>query len=152
MAFSIRTVLDRIVTIQDALTITSPAAVSIAHAYKYPPPPKNALDLPCFMNSADLIQYDRGMLRQRVYTVRMQLFIRQAIVDNDEAGDIAVAFHEKLAIALDNDLTLSIAGVPSCTLWRDMRGGIRVLSWNGIDYIGMELLIDVLLGGEVPGT
>lgn len=150
MAFSIRTVLDRIVTIQEGLTISTPVYAEIVKAYKYPPAGKNALDTPCFMNSWDLIQYDRGMLRHRIYTVRMQHFVNDA--DADRAGDIASAFHEKLAIALDNDLTLAIAGVPSCTLWRDMRGGVRRLSWNGIDYIGAELFIDVLLGGEVPGT
>lgn len=150
MAFSIRTTLDRIVTIQSALTITSPTDARIAAAFKYPPPGRNALDLPCFMNSVDLTQYDRGMLRQRIYTVRMQLFVKDT--DDDRAGDIAVAFHEKLAIALDNDLTLMIAGVPTCSLWRDLRGGIRLLKWNNLDYIGMELFIDVVLGGEVPGT
>jgi hypothetical protein len=150
MAFSIRTTLDRIVTIQSGLTITSPGAQSISRAYKYPPPAKTGLDFPCFMNWPELTQYDRGMLRQRIYQIRMQLFVKD--LDSDVAGDIAVAFGDKLAIALDNDLTLSIAGVPSCTLWRDLRGGVRLLSWNGLDYIGLDLFMDVVLGGEIPGT
>lgn len=150
MAFSIRTTLDRIVTIQGGLTITAPISEHIAKAYKYPPPGKNALDTPCFMNSPELTQYDRGMLRQRIYQIRMQLFVKDA--DPDVAGDIAVAFGDKLSIALDNDLTLAIAGVPSCTLWRNLRGGVRLLEWNQIPYIGLDLFMDVVLGGEVPGT
>lgn len=141
----------RLVTIQEGLTITSPS-LRIARVYKYPPAPSVALEPICFMNSRDLVQFDRGMIRQRIYTVRMQLFVRPALMDNTEAGDIASAFESKLIIALDNDLTLLIGGVPSCTLWRDLRGGIRVLSWNNLDYVGLDLSLDVVLGGEVPGT
>lgn len=150
MAFSIRTVLDRIVTIQSGLTITTPITEAIAVAHKYPPRPNDALDAPCFMNSWELTQYDRGMLRQRIYQVRMQLFIKDA--ENDVAGDIATAFSEKLQIALDNDLTLSIAGVPTCSLWRDLRGGVRLLEWSAVSYVGLDMFMDVVLGGEVPGT
>jgi hypothetical protein len=150
MAFSIRTAMDRIVSIQGGLSITSPVSSTISKAYKYPPPGRTMLDTPCFVNWPELTQYDRGMLRQRIYQVRVQLFVLDP--DADRAGDIAVAFQDKFAIALDNDLTLAIAGVPSCTLWRNLRGGVRLLEWNALSYIGLDMFMEVVLGGEVPGT
>lgn len=150
MAFSMRTALDRIVTIQTALTITSPVADAVKRVYRLPPKGTVPLEPTCFMNSAELIQHERGMLRQRIYLVRMQLFVQD--VDWDRAGDMAMAYQDKLTIALDNDLTLSIAGVPSCTLWRSLRGGPRNLIWNGVEMPGLDMFMDVVLGGEVPGT
>ena len=90
------------------------------------------------------------MLRQRFNPIRMQLFVRDS--DTDRAGDICVAFAEKLQAQLDNDLTLAIGGVPSCTLWRDFRWDVKVLTWNGLDYMGLDAFIEIVFGGEVPGT
>lgn len=150
MTFSIRTALDRIVTIQSGLTITSPSIANVERVYRLPPNGKVLLEPICFMNSPELTRYTVGMIRERLYTVRMQLFVRDA--DWDVAGDIALAFQDKLGAALDNDVTLAIAGVPSCSLWRNLTGGAQVLSWNGIDYPGLDMRIEVVLGGEVPGT
>lgn len=150
MAFSIRTVLDRVVTIESGLTITSPITATVARVYRLPPKGNVALEPICFMNSADLTRYTVGMTRERLYSLRMQLFVQDA--DWDRAGDIALAFQDKLGAALDNDVTLAIAGVPSCSLWRNLVGGPRVLSWNGVDCPGLDMRIEVVLGAEVPGT
>lgn len=152
MAFSIRTVLDSLVTLESGLTITSPLAASVSRVYRLPPTGTIALEPICFMNSADLIAYKvfNASTRERIYSVRMQLFVQDA--DWDRAGDIALAFQDKLGAALDAQDALWISGVPTCSLWRNLTGGPRVLSWNKVDMPGLDMRMDVVLGAEVPGT
>lgn len=134
--------LDRLVALQLALAITSPADEHIKAAHKEPPPMSSGLpDVPCWINWLEYPTYRRSnAMREREYIVHMQLFVS----DVDRASGIARAFKEQLDTALDNDVTLNGA----CTLQRNLRGGERELEWAGKKFRGLDLMLDVLIGYE----
>lgn len=138
----IRSALDRIVAIQQSLSITSPVALSIKRAYKYVPPQEAALDLPCWQNSWTMVSETRGFgSREQLYTVNMQLLVADA--DQDRAADIATAFHVALVDALDNDRTLG-----GTVTRQDLRGGnptLVVFERSGNVYLGLNLFLDLVM-------
>ena len=138
---NIRAALDRLVVIQGGLSITDPIAASISAAYKYVPRQDTALpSTPCWMNDWTLIREERHIdMRIQLYTVHMQLFVRDA--DQDQAADIASAFMEKTVEALDADVTLAGA-----VTRQSLRGGeptLVSLERAGLSYIGLDLFLDM---------
>lgn len=139
----IRTVLDELVTIEAALTITSPIAASIKRAYKYPPSRNADLETPCIINNWSMPDSaGMGGLRVQNYTVHGQLFINDA--DIDRGCDIATAFWGKLVDALGQNVTLGGTATRA-----SLRGAspdtVVLLPWNEKPYQGLDFFIDVLL-------
>ncbi len=137
----IRTVMTNVVSLQEGLSITAPISSSILRAYKYMPPMASALpDTPCFLNNWTLQNQELDVgLRILFYTVRMQLVVLDA--DQDQAADIASSYMNALITAQNADVQLG----GSCNL-TVLRGGnptLAVLNWAGIDYIGLDLFMDV---------
>ena len=137
----IRTVMTNVVSLQEGLSITAPVSSSILRAYKYMPPMASALpDTPCFLNNWTLQNQELDVgLRILFYTVRMQLVVLDA--DQDQAADIASSYMNALITAQNADVQLG----GSCNL-TVLRGGnptLAVLNWAGIDYIGLDLFMDV---------
>ncbi len=146
----IRTVMANVVTLQESLSITAPISSSIKRAYKYMPPMASALpDTPCFLNNWTLQNQELDVgLRILFYTVRMQLVVLDA--DQDQAADIASSYMNALITAHNADVQLG----GSCTMTA-LRGGnptLAVLNWAGIDFIGLDLFMDVELKAAVSIT
>jgi len=146
----IRTVMANVVTLQESLSITAPISSSILRAYKYMPPMASALpDTPCFLNNWTLQNQELDVgLRILFYTVRMQLVVLDA--DQDQAADIASSYMNALITAQNADVQLG----GSCNL-TVLRGGnptLAVLNWAGIDFIGLDLFMDVELKAAVSIT
>jgi len=146
----IRTVMANVVTLQESLSITAPISSSIKRAYKYMPPMASALpDTPCFLNNWTLQNQELDVgLRILFYTVRMQLVVLDA--DQDQAADIASSYMNALITAQNADVQLG----GSCNL-TVLRGGnptLAVLNWAGIDFIGLDLFMDVELKAAVSIT
>jgi hypothetical protein len=143
----IRTVMTKVVALQESLSITAPISSSVLRAYKYMPPMSSALpDCPCWINAWTLQNQELAIsLRVLFYTIRMQLVIDDA--DQDQAADIASAYMNAFIDAHYQDVQLD----GSCNL-SSLRGGdptLAVLSWAGRDYIGLDLFLDVELKAAV---
>jgi len=133
VSYTLDAALARIVAIQAAISITSPAVLTIARAYK--DPPGGAQDTPCFLNIIEPgeIKYGLGSQRQ-THRVKMQLLVK-----GEQAADasaIARAFLEATRTAFNADLTL--AG--TCTVAvLGATAGVLGLQYAGAQYIGFEL-------------
>jgi hypothetical protein len=143
----IRTVMNKVTTLQESLSITAPVSSSILRAYKYMPPMSSSLpDCPCWINAWSLQNQELAIsLRVLFYTIRMQLVIDDA--DQDQAADIASAYMNAFIDEHYKDVQLD----GSCNV-SYLRGGdptLAVLSWAGRDYIGLDLYLDVELKAAV---
>ena len=141
---TIRVVLDKVVTKEGGLSITSPVNLSIKKAWKYMPRQNVALpELPAFMNSWTALPVDFGIsgLRALNYRVHIQLLVAKATVEDDRSADIATAFWEKMRDAFDADLTLG----DTVTL-AVLRGGdptLVVIERAKESFIGLNAYLDV---------
>lgn len=143
----IRTVMSKVVTLQESLSITAPISSSILRAYKYMPPMSSSLpDCPCWLNAWTLQRQELAIgLRVLFYSVRMQCVIDDA--DQDQAADIASSYMNAFIDAHYQDVQLD----GSCNV-SYLRGGdptLSVLNWAGRDYIGLDLFLDVELKAAV---
>jgi len=146
----IRTALTNLVTLQESLSITAPISSSILRAYKYTPPMSSALpDTPCFLNTWTLTNQELDIsLRILFYTIRMQLIVHDS--DQDQAADIASSYMTALITAHNADVTLN-GSVNQCML-RGSDPTLGVLQWAGVDYIGLDLLLDCEIKDAVSIT
>jgi hypothetical protein len=132
-----------IVRRQRLLSITSPIPAQIDKAWDYFPPDSVGVpDTYTFMSSWSFIDTDNdaSQLVQH-YVVHMQLFVKDA--DRDQAAKIATAFHVAFVAAFAPHPTLS--GIVTD---QKIRGGtptLAVLPRNGIDYMGLDLYMDLTL-------
>lgn len=153
---NIRTALDRIVTLQLALTITAPITASIKAAHKYPPNRGIALpDTPCWMNSWTLDRVEREYrTRHAFYEVSAQLFVLDT--DLNRAADIATAFHVAFMDALDT--SASINDDAAIARWDHGGSGrasdptLSLLDWAGKSYIGLSEFLRLELLDTVTFT
>ena len=143
----IGSVMAEVATIQAALTISSPASMTVNKVWAYPPPMANAIpakDTPAFVNewSFDREERTTNGMRQQYYTVHMQ-FLVDAEADYDNASLIASSF---MAALIDGfDATETING---SAFWSKLRGGNPTLTpmmRNGLLYAGLDLFLDVTL-------
>lgn len=145
MPMNIRSVLDRIKTVEEGLSITDPETLAIARVYKYFPHQDAELEGPCFMHSFTLVTERRfNQQREQLYVVRSQFWSGNA--DKDRAADVAAAFLGKWIDAFDNDVRLDGA----CSS-QTVRGGdptLAHLEYGGLSSIGLDLFMDVVLGPE----
>lgn len=140
---NIRSALDRLTTIQAAVSITDPATVSVLKAWKYAPPQKAALaDVPAWINDWTLISEDRAnSLRTQEYLVRSQLFVYDA--DLDRAADIATALFVAYVDDLDADVKLN-----NTVTRQSIRGGeptLVVLEFGRRSYVGVDVLMSMTM-------
>lgn len=140
---TIASALDRIVTLQNGLAITTPVAASISTAYKYPPDPATAFpNTPCFVNTWTFDREERGASQRRLfYTVRMQLFVANA--DPARAADIATAFHVQLGNSLDADVTLNGAVTEASRRGEDPT--LVRAEWADRSYVGTDEFVDLVI-------
>ena len=146
----IRTALTNLVTLQESLSITAPISSSILRAYKFTPPQSSSLpDTPCFLNTWTLTNQELDIsLRILFYTIRMQLIVHDS--DQDQAADIASSYMTALITAQNADVTLN-GSVNQCFL-RGSDPTLGVLQWAGVDYIGLDLLLDIEIKDAVSIT
>lgn len=94
-----------IAAILNGVSITAPVSQSILRVYETPP--KAAPDFPCIIivgtSKADPVR--SSSLREREYTARIRLLVRDA--DVNRAADIIDAFEEAIIDAFDQNLTLN---------------------------------------------
>lgn len=142
---NISTVLDRLVTLESGLAITSPLVVPVRRVFKYAPNRQQALaDLPCWINTWTLSRIDWTLSgttarRQEYYSVNAQLFVEDA--DLNRGAEIASAFLPQFLSAVGPDFTLS-----GDALFADVRGGdptLGLLEWAGKGYAGLNLFVDI---------
>jgi len=146
----IRTAMTNLVTLQESLSITAPISSSVLRAYKFMPPMASALpDCPCWINAFSLTTQELDIgLRILFYTIRMQLAIDDS--DQDRAADIAASYLNAFITAQNADIQLGGAVTQST-----LRGGdptLAVLTWAGVSYIGLDLLLDVEIKDAVTIT
>lgn len=138
-------ILDAVVAVQTALTITSPIATSIKAVHRYPPNRQSVLpDTPCWMNGwtfnrvEDQVDFDGN--QRYFYTINAQLFIKEA--DLNQGAAIATAFHQKWI-----DAVLANAALNGPTIHNlAPRGGdptLVMLEWAGVGFIGLNEYLDV---------
>ena len=146
----IRTALTNLVTLQEGLSITAPVSSSIKRAYKYTPPQSSSLpDTPCVLNTWSLTSQELDIsLRILFYTIRMQLIVHDS--DQDRAADIASSYMNAIITAQNADVTLD--GAVNQSILRGSDPTLGVLSWAGVDYIGLDLLLDIELKAAVSIT
>lgn len=94
-----------IAAILNGVAITSPIASSIQRVFETPP--KYVSDFPCVMivGTAKADPERSSGLREREYTARIRLLVRDA--DINRAADIIDAFQEAILDAFDQNLTLN---------------------------------------------
>lgn len=137
MAFSIRTALDSLVTLQSALTITSPISETIKKAYKTFPKQDGMPETPCFINVPSLQRVSHVIsARGQRWQVRMQLLVRDA--DRNRAADIVLAYVEKLIDALSDAQTIN--GLP-VILSETTSGDVGAFEYAGESFTGVEVTI-----------
>ena len=146
----IRTALTNLVTLQEGLSITAPVSSSIKRAYKYTPPMSSALpDTPCFLNTWTLTSQELDIsLRILFYTIRMQLIVHDS--DQDRAADIASSYMNAIITAQNADVTLD--GAVNQSILRGSDPTLGVLSGAGVEFVGLDLLLDIELKAAVSIT
>ena len=106
-------------------------------------------DTPCFLNTWTLTSQELDIsLRILFYTIRMQLIVHDS--DQDRAADIASSYMNAIITAQNADVTLD--GAVNQSILRGSDPTLGVLSWAGVDYIGLDLLLDVELKAAVSIT
>lgn len=144
---SIRDVHTALGTLLDAITITSPVSTGINRVYKFTPPSRVALaDLPCVLLTYEQqpIQFKPALL-MKPYSIHIQVFVRDAMVEADVGADIASEILEKIIQSLSGDQTLG----GTVSVIRAFRGAapesMGVLEWAGKPYVGLDLYLEVTL-------
>lgn len=138
---NIRAALDKLILLQAGLSISSPASIAVKKAYKYVPDRNISLpDTPCWMNTFTHVRRERHHgQRDDFYIVNCRLAVNDA--DLDRAADIATAFHEAFADALDGNVTLNGTVVVA-----NLRGGdptLVLVDWGGQSYVGLNEFVDL---------
>ncbi len=137
MPFTVRATLDSIVTLQAALSITSPIAQTIKRAYKTVPKQDSMPETPCFINIPRLIRVSHiAGARAQTWQVRMQLLVDDA--DQNQAADIVLAYTEKLIDALSDAQTMN--GLP-VIITETTSGDLTGLEYGGRRFPGIEVTI-----------
>ena len=140
---SLRTALDRIIVLQEAVSITDPITITVKKAYKLVPPQSQELpDLPAFINIVNYVgQSASGGMRTLRYRVIMQCVVAKMTVEDDRSADIAVALWEKTLDDFSHDLSLN--GTVTLALFEENGPGIPGVLDRGDHYIGFEAVLNI---------
>lgn len=141
----IRAAIDGLITLEEALAITSPVTITGSgstgpvRGYKYPPKPKTALAQVSFIHSwAFPTQEDAIQQEVHRYTIAPQCLVKDA--DLDQGFDIASAFWEAFLNAWVADQKLTSSVISSAI--RSSDPTIAALDFNGVTYPGFTCFID----------
>lgn len=139
-------------TVLTTVAITDPIAKTIAKAYPMLPPARVALaDLPCAMMPSHELQETnfRPAWIEQKFAINLQVFVKKAEVEQDIGAQMAAAFLNAIAQKLSDGLRLG----GTSSLVRGLRGSqntIGLLPWAGVNYVGLDLFVDVtLITGKV---
>lgn len=141
---SLRTALDRIVAIQEAVSITDPATVTIKQAYKLVSSQTQQLpDLPAIINTVSYVgQVASAGMRTLSYRVQMDCAVAKMTVEDDRSADIAVALWEQMLDDFCEDVTL--AGTVTLALFEDTGTPIPAdVIWNNMHYVGFGAVLNI---------
>lgn len=140
---ALRDALDRLVALEEAVSITDPTTTSIRKAWKtVPPEGTRAPVTPLAINVWTFAQREAFQsLSRRFYTIRIDIATHDR--DVDRAADIVTALTEQFLDDLDQDITLN-GNVERV----DMRGAdptLSVLPVAGADLVNARLFIDFVI-------
>ena len=134
--------LTKLQALQNAISITSPVAMSVKRSY-WGAPQEELNDLPCVINA--LTETDRMLgfgTRDQNLRINVQLFVAKATVENERASLMATAFWYAAKDAFDSDIT--IGGEVSLSTLRGAEPTVPViLVHGGQSYIGFNAYLDV---------
>ena len=140
---NIRGIMDQLVIVESAITITDPTTIAATdtRAYKFVPPANAQIsDKVAWFNSYTLSAIHRTVnLRRTLWDIRVLLFVYDA--DFDQAVDIVSAMLDAFLNDLDSHITLG--GIVSST---EIRGGsptLQALEHGQRVYAGVEVHLDV---------
>lgn len=137
--------LDRIIALEEGLTITTPGPYTVTKVYRSFLDPQYALPGPrCFQNEWTFLPVDparRMALREIGYAVRLQFIAAEAIADSQQAILIAEAFWEATLEAFCQDQSLD----HTCTsaLLRGAEPTLGIVTRANKSYIGFEAFLDI---------
>lgn len=150
----IRAVMTQIQTIEAALAITAPLALSVKRAYKFIPHQSSALpDLPCFMNDfthIGTVVMESG--RELQYRVGVTFAAGEATLEDDYSADIAAAFWQQALdifgtkVDLGNTVTMALLRGDDPTLAIIERGGYAYVGWNA--FLDISIVEAFAWGGS----
>lgn len=141
---NIRAAMAALAAVQGALSITAPKAERVRKAWQYFPPQSTILpELPAWTNTWTLTGLDRHLsMRVQRYTINSQLFVARADgPPQDESADIASAFMDAFVTAMDANVTLS--GTVTQAAQRGGDPTLAILVRGGLDFVGLNLFVDV---------
>ncbi len=128
--------------LQNAITITSPVALTVKRSY-WGKPQEAPGDLPCIINA--LAEPDRVLgfgSRDQKVRVNVQLLAARATVENTRSALIATAFWYAAKDKFDRDI--SIGGTVA---WSTLRGADPtvpvILELGGQAFIGFNAILDI---------
>ena len=139
---SLQQLMDKILEIEEGLSITSPVSLSVKKAWDPVPPANTTLvDLPAWTNtwSMDGMDWLPGDMRDETYVVRMILAVGESTTEQDRQGRIATAFWESLLNALHADPQLGGFG----RLQRIRSAQQGIVPFGGRSYVGLEVSLEV---------
>jgi len=137
-------------TVEEALSIASPVAVSVAaknmHVYKIAPSRGQQLStMVTFMNWPDVAREERlGMQREDGFTVQVDCLVDVAHADT--AADIALALFDEAWAAFDEQREASkrLSQTVSYLTLRAERPMVELIEWGGRGYVGFHIFLDIV--------
>lgn len=146
---SLRTALDRIIVLQEALTITDPVNLTVKKAYKFVPPASVQVpDLPCCFNSVSLVSIEgNASMRTRRFQVLMQCPVARMTVEDDISMDIATALFEQAVDDFGHDIALQ--SMVTLVTMRGAEPTVGRMEW-GQAYIGWQAYLDLQITDAFP--
>ena len=143
----IRSVLDRLIVIQAAVSITDPITTNVLKAWKYIAPQNTTIpETPCFMNDWTDRGWEAGSSSVRIgnYQIHSMLYVQDA--DLERALDIATALYVAYRDDVGHDMTLdsNAHGV----IMRGADPSVGTLERAGKAYIAVETFLDFQIKGD----
>lgn len=151
---TISRVLDELIALESALTITEPIRASVTKAYPFLPPA--AFELPgprCWFNGFSMQPFRvEGSERHLIYDIRAQMLCAPSNVDTERQFQVALSFWEEFQHALFpigvpmDDVYQAITLNGAVSLGIVLRGAmpetVTGLDYGGKNYIGIDAYIE----------
>jgi hypothetical protein len=137
--------MDKIVTLQAALAITSPITATVAKAYPYFPPPQVDIPNRSYQNEWSMMPIrPEQAVRSLQYQVRMQFLAGPALEDAVRTAQIATAFWEQLVETFSTNIRAE--GLWWRAILRGSEPTLGLIERAGKAYIGTEgfVVLDIL--------
>lgn len=132
---------DRIKTVLEGLSVTTPLAQSIARVYAEPP--GTVQDLPCFVmygSAAGTVEYSAGGASiEESETEHLRLLIRDA--DLERAAEFTREYRKALIAAFKSEAGLGAHGLIVRLRWEELSG----FRYGNKDHAGQDFFIEFLV-------